>query len=105
MDPATVRARNAATAFRAAAGSGLANALAEYLAARLHCPAAAVIAPDLRERLVTATVPDELATRAATLLESLVAARYGGNAPSAEDAQSAAALVDELEAVLRSGRT
>jgi hypothetical protein len=92
--------RDAAAEFRARAGDprvNLAEALAEYLAARLDCPTAAVIAPELRARLTKAGIRDELADRTATLLERLVAARYG-EATSHEGAQAEArSIVDELE--------
>lgn len=98
-DPDGVRARRAHAVFRSRVGSpgrDLAVTLAEFLAARLRCPSAAVISPDLSSRLATAGVPAELADRAATLLEDLVTARYGGGtaAGSVNDART---LVDELE--------
>ena len=76
------------------------HALADYLAARLGCARAAVIAPGLATRLVAADVKEELANRTAALLESMVAARYGGGQP--EDATNAAReVVDALEAEFR----
>ena len=50
------------------------------LAARLACPAAAVIASDLAARLAAAGVEPDLAAQAAVTLERLVGARYGGGA-------------------------
>ena len=60
-------------------GADLADALAEYLASRLDCPAPSVIAPDLAARLRSAGAPAELAARTAALMERLVNARYGGD--------------------------
>ena len=82
--------------FRSRAESDLAAAFTEYLAARLRCPAASVIAPDLPARLTAAGVHAELADRAATLLESLVAERYGGE--TGDRTAEARAVVGELEA-------
>jgi len=87
-----------AAAFRAQVGSDAAAAFTGYLAARLRCSTAAVIAPDLPARLATAGVPAALATRTATLLEALVAARYGGTASDTRTESEARALVEELEA-------
>jgi hypothetical protein len=87
-----------AAAFRAHVGTDVAAAFTEYLAARLRCPSAAVIAPDLPARLAAAGVPAALATRTATLLEELVAARYGGTVSDDRTEASAQALVEELEA-------
>lgn len=98
-DPEGTRARRAAAAFREQASGAepaLADALAAYLGARLRCPAAAVIAPDLAARLARTGVPDALAARAAALLRDLVAARYGGHA-GAGRLEAARALVEELE--------
>jgi hypothetical protein len=55
-----------------------------------------VIAPDLRSRLEAAGVPGEDAARAATLLDALIAARYGGGAPP-DALQRAAEVVERLE--------
>lgn len=101
-DPSRARARAAATVFRESvapneASISVADAFAEYLAARLHCPAAAVIAPGLATRLEAAGIPAATALRAAQLLETLVAARYGGGAPQGS-VESAHALMAELEA-------
>ena len=84
-----------AAAFAARADTDLAAAFTEYLAARLACAPAAVIAPNLAQGLETSGVPAELALRCAAMVEGLVAARYGG---AAEDARGAVgALVEELE--------
>lgn len=99
-DPSGVRARNASSAFAAqiqGADSDLADAFAEFLAAKLRCPQAAVIAPDLSQRLQTAGVSENLSKRAADMLDSLIASRYGGR-PSAQNTQSAQTLVQEIEA-------
>jgi len=87
-----------AAAFRAHVGTGVAAAFTAYLAARLRCSTAAVIAPDLPARLAAAGVPAALAARAATLLEELVAARYGGAASDDRTESDARALVEALEA-------
>ena len=99
-DPARARARAAQAAFRArldAAGdAGAAEALAEYLAARLGCAPSAVIAPGLAARLEAAGAAAPLAARAAALLDSLVAARYGGGVPKGSG-DAAREIVGELE--------
>ncbi len=73
------RARGAAAAFGAQLGSSSdpATAFTTYLAARLRCAPAAVISPDLRERLTAARVPADLAARTVAAIDALVAARYG----------------------------
>ncbi|PIE22531.1 MAG: hypothetical protein CSA62_11765 [Planctomycetota bacterium] len=48
----------------------------EYLGARLRCPGAAVISPDLAQRLVAAGLPESLAERSAKLIDKLLGARY-----------------------------
>ncbi len=103
-DPEGARARGAAAAFHSRAGQAgvdLSEALAEFLAARLRCPAAAVIAPTLEARLLAAGVPRDLASRSAVLLEGLVAERYGGGSSSAS-VESARSIVDALEASFQS---
>ncbi len=108
-DPGGVRARGAAAAYRKRAnrpGTELDKTFAEFLGARLRCPAAAVIGPGLSARLREAGVRDDLATRAAALLKSLNAARYAGDTPAADHAlgnhqETAEKLVDELEASFR----
>lgn len=99
-DPLGVRARRAARRFRASRATGadgLATAFAEYLAARLRLPSAAVIANELESDLVRAGCAVELSARAARALHDLVASRYGGT-PAATVAAALRALVDELEA-------
>ncbi len=100
---AAMHAVGAAAEFRsrtARPGGDVANALTEFLAAQLGCAPAAVIAPDLLDRLVAAGVPESVAARAAAMVERLVATRYGGGAgPS--DAAEARALVVELDAAFR----
>jgi hypothetical protein len=100
-DPEQERASAAATTFRTRLedpDADVADALAEFLAAHLRCTSAAVIAPGLDARLVTAGVPADLAARTAVLLESLVATRYGGRT-SEEDGEAARAVVDEFQSV------
>jgi hypothetical protein len=84
-DPDGKRARGAAAAFRARIAQPdavLADAFSEYLAARMRSSASAMITPDLVSRLTAAGVPAELAARAATLLNGLVAERYGSSVPA-----------------------
>ncbi len=98
-DPAGVRARRAAAAFRrdiARQGADLGSALAEYLGARLRCPAAAMIAPELPVRLADAGLPRGLSERSAFMITELTEARFGGRAASI-DCDAAGALVLELE--------
>ena len=100
-DPAAERVVAAAAALRAAAAStraDLGSALAEFLAAGLGVPAAAAIGPDLAARLVAAGVPEARAREAASLLEALVAARYGGAIP-ADAPAAAAAIARDLEPI------
>lgn len=82
--------------FEQRAAADLAGAFTEYVAGRLDCPPAAVIAPDLEPRLVAAGVPRELAARAAALVERLVGARYGGKADE-DAATEARTLVEAIE--------
>jgi hypothetical protein len=106
VDPAVLRAREAAATFREAAareGTDLAAALAEYLAVHLDCRPAAVISPDLRRRLGAADVPPDLADRTAALLETLVAARYGATSGADDAAAEARKLVDDLDAHFGAG--
>lgn len=98
-DPLGARARRAAAGFRRALSHQPEQASShyvQYLAARLRLPPAAPVAPDLAARLIRATVPEELARRAAGTLESLLAARYGGP-DCADGAAQARARVRELE--------
>jgi hypothetical protein len=84
------------------AEAALANALADYLAERLGCDSASVIGPDLPERLTGAGVPGDLARRADRIVETLVAARYGGS-PATYGDHDVRALVEELERLELSG--
>jgi hypothetical protein len=97
-DPVRVRTRHAIVEFRErlAANGDVADAMADYLAARLGVTRAAVISKDLATRIAERGIPHEIATRAAQLLEALVAARFGGVAPrnAAGDARD---VVEELE--------
>lgn len=76
-----------------------AQAFSVFLAARLGCAPPAVIAPDLRRRLVRASVPEELAERAARFLELQVAARFGGE-QTPDGKRQALELAAELDAAL-----
>lgn len=86
-DPVRARLRSALGAlhaWQAARGStDPSDAFAELLAARLDCPAAAAISPDLASRLAAAGVGRDDAAHAAAVVERLVAARYGGTSPDA----------------------
>jgi hypothetical protein len=120
VDPAGARRAAATAAVRAALGRpgarapagdprappdpALADAFAEFLAAHLGLPTAAAIGPDLPGRLAAADVPPIAAARAATVLERLVGARYGGRDATVEAESAVGGLVDELEACFRSHR-
>ncbi|MHC4953545.1 MAG: BatD family protein [Planctomycetota bacterium] len=94
-------AREAAESLRAnsdSRGADLADLLSDYLSARLGCPAAAVITPDLADRLVAAGVGRDLATRTAKALEQWVDARYGGAASDDHAGAEAREIVDALDA-------
>jgi hypothetical protein len=81
----------------AAPEDGRAAAFAAFLAARLGCAPAAVVAPDLAGRLERAGVPAALAAHAAEALEQDVARRYGAApGPSAIDGALVRALADAL---------
>jgi len=100
-DPARVRAREAAARFRreiASPSADPASAFAGYLADRLSCSPAAVIAPDLEDRLAARGLDRDLARRAASRLTRAIESRYGG-ASSATD--GLAPLVDEIESAFR----
>lgn len=70
-----------------------ADALAIYLALRLDCEPASIIAPDLARRLREFGLPDELAQRSADAMQATVAADYGGERAAGENT----ALVAELD--------
>lgn len=91
------RARSALRACRAALASGAepVDALAGYLGDRLDVPAAAVIRPDLAERLAAAGVEPDLAERVAREVARGTEARYGGGRPLLAD--EVEALVQQLE--------
>jgi hypothetical protein len=104
-DSASVRGGTAAATFRArvaAPGADVAAAFIDYLAARLGVAPAAVVSPDLAQRLERNGVPRELAASVAARLAALVAARYAGGAASPaagpSDASSdVARLFEQLE--------
>lgn len=103
VDPAEERASGATAAFRSHidnSDTDVADVLAEYLAAHLRCPVSAVIAPDLRERLIAAGVRPDLATSTATMLHELIDARFGGDLPS-DSARVARELVDALDSTFQ----
>lgn len=93
------RARGALRTCRRAlaAGAEPLDALAGYLGDRLGVPAAAVISPDLPQRLVAAGLPPETAGELAAAVERGTAARYGGGRPL--EATEVEALLAPLEAV------
>jgi hypothetical protein len=93
-DPLGRRARAAHAEFRAKVDRET-TAVVEYLAARLRTTDAAVIAPDLADRLVAAGIGESLARRAAEFVFAATAARYGASAGGRENVDD---LVDRLEA-------
>lgn len=96
-----MQVRKAAAIFRR--GTDVPEAFTRFLAALLNCPPAAVTAPDLEHRLEARGLPAELAAKAATLREELVAPRYGGTVSTGgEDA--ARALVEDVEASFQRDR-
>jgi len=101
-DPEGVRARGAILAFRRgmAEGGEVAQVLAEYLSARLRCPPAAVIGPDLGPRLRDAGVERALADDVARLLRELVAASYGSGASLDGAREEALRIAEQLEVSL-----
>lgn len=100
LDPAGARARTASARFRSClkrCDCDPAQAFAAYLAARLRRPDAAVIAPDLEDKLLGAGIPNKTADRAAALLAELVAKRYGSGAADKDRSTDLCDLVGELE--------
>lgn len=85
---------------RLAQGADPAEALADYLADRLGTTRAAVIGPDLVQRLVTAGIAEHVARDAAAALERGVAARYGGGTVLGRD--DALVIVERMESPGRS---
>ncbi len=86
-NPAAVRARAAGRHCEQALRDGVdpLGALADYLGARLGVPGAAMIAPDLRDRLADGGVDSALVDDVVRLVERGTAARYGGGAGVAAD--------------------
>ena len=76
-----------------------ADTFVNYLAVRLGCPQASVIAAELAARIMAAGVSAELASRSAALVDELTAQRYAGGASTAEHRDRARALTAELEGV------
>jgi len=93
------RARAAQRTLAAAlrAGEEPLAALAQYLGDRLGVAAAAIIAPDLRERLRAAGLADDLVAAVVATVERGTTARFGGGAPLLADA--VLALAARLESV------
>jgi hypothetical protein len=104
-DPARRRARTAQGIFLAAMAvesPDLGNSLITYLAARLACPPAAIISPDLGAKLEAAGIDSELAQTAAACTEQLLAGQYGGDTNSSEPSLEAVkSLAAALEANFR----
>jgi tetratricopeptide (TPR) repeat protein len=98
-DPAAQRARAAGrTCLRALqAGSEPLEALTQYVGDRLGVPAAAVIAPDLSQRLQAEGLETAVANEIAAAVERGTASRYGGGASL--DATTVQDLVQRLERV------
>ncbi|MEN8150367.1 MAG: BatD family protein [Planctomycetota bacterium] len=94
--PAGPEGPTPAELFREQAEIDLTKALTAYLATVLSCAPAAVISPDLAERLRAVGVERALAERAGTLVADLVGARYGGEADG-DELRRGTELVDELE--------
>jgi len=96
-DPAAQRARAAGRVCLRALqqGSEPLEALSHYLGDRLGVPAAAVIAPDLTERLQQEGLEAGMANEIAAAVERGTASRYGGGA--ALDAATVQGLVQRLE--------
>ena len=101
-DPAQQRARSAQNIFLAAIAAETpdpGNALTIYLAARLDCPAAAIISPDLGAKLAAAGIDKELAQATAACTEQLLAFEYDGDStsikPSLEAVKSLVAALEE----------
>ena len=101
--------RSTAAAFRARVAAPDADdvaAFVDYLAARLGVAPAAVVSPDLADRLERSGVPRELAASVAARLAALVAARYAGGAASpaagpSDAAADVARLVEQFEKLER----
>jgi hypothetical protein len=75
-------------------GADLAGAFTDYLATILAVPAAAVIGPDLPDRLAAAGVPPGVCARAADLVETLVGSRYGGEAEEGLETEVRAVVIE-----------
>jgi hypothetical protein len=104
--PELARARRAARVFHARLGRegcDLTREFAEFLAARLECRPAAVIAPGLVERLRDAGLSRDLAERSTRMLEGLVAKDYGGGKPPG-DLAVIRDLVDACDTMFREAR-
>jgi len=82
--------------------ANLAEAFAGYLAAQLGCDVAAVITPDLANRLTAGGLDPPLADATAAALASLVASRYSAGTQTAIDRAALARLADRIEQALRS---
>lgn len=99
------RARSAAARAQRRLGRGeeALEVLVDYLADRLGVPPAAVVGPDLADRLVRSGLEEKVAREAAAAVERGVAARYGGE--GALERSTVRELVQRLERSWRSGGT
>jgi hypothetical protein len=98
-DPLGVAARGAHQVFRtsmAHAATEPADAFASYVAARLRCPPAAVVGPQLAGRLQAAGIPAAMAAEVVALVRELGAQRFGGSAV-ADARNRSVSLAQELE--------
>lgn len=93
------RVRGARRAFERSlqAGHDVLDALAAYLGDRLDVPAAAVITPELAQRLADSGLDDAVAREVAALVDRGTAARYGGGESLSAD--EARGVVQRLEGV------
>ncbi len=87
----------ALAAVHGATDGDLARAFAAYLATVLECEPAAVISPDLEDRLLAERVDAQLARDTAELMERLVATGYGGRPVGPADRERATALADRFD--------
>ena len=96
-DVAGRRARGAWRRFQKALNDGNEplDGLVDYLADRLGCEPAAVIGPDLEDRLVAAGIDAAQAKQVRELVDAGIAARYGGGGGA--DKPSVMAVVQSLE--------
>lgn len=99
LDPKAARSRRARSRFRLQMRGGRATveeALVGYLAAKLATSEAAIVTPDLAERLEARGISRDLAQRTGELVEGMISERYG--APITDrDALLSMELVEAIE--------